>query len=147
MKRALISLMVLGLALTLAAQQDLPGPTGQIGYIFLSSPVVPEAEANSKPVPRLPDGKVDLTGPWVGGGSNADIEKEGGLKPGELPLLPWAKELRGNRKEEQEPYTICLPMGVPRVNPYPWKLRCRTRPRVSRTSTCCTRLATRGRIA
>ena len=122
MKRALISLtLVLGLALTLAAQQDLPGPTGQIGYIFLSSPVVPEAEANSKPVPRLPDGKVDLTGPWVGGGSNADIEKEGGLKPGELPLLPWAKELRGNRKEEQEPYTICLPMGVPRVNPYPWK--------------------------
>ena len=44
------------------------------------------------PVPRLPDGKPDLTGPWVGGGSNADIERDGGLKPGELPLLPWAKE-------------------------------------------------------
>lgn len=98
-----------------------PGPTGQVGYIFLPSPTVPDAEANSQPIPRLPDGKVDLTGPWVGGGSNADIEREGGFKPGELPLLPWARELRDNRKEEQEPYTICLPMGVPRVNPYPWK--------------------------
>jgi hypothetical protein len=41
----------------------------------------------------LPDGTADLTGPWVGGGSNTDIEFEGGLKPGELPLLPWAREL------------------------------------------------------
>ena len=28
------------------------------------------------------------------------IEREGGLKPGELPLLPWARELRDKRKEE-----------------------------------------------
>jgi hypothetical protein len=124
-KLVLISTIVLGLALSLSLaaqqQQGLPGPTGSVGYIFVGSPTVPDSEATSRPIPRLPDGKVDLTGPWVGGGSNADIEKEGGLKPGELPLLPWARELRGNRKEEQEPYTICLPMGVPRVNPYPWK--------------------------
>ena len=84
------------------------------------SPTVsgPEAEGT---VPRLPDGHVDLTGPWVGGGSNADIERDGGLKPGELPLLAWAKELRDKRREQEEPYTACLPMGVPRVNPYPWK--------------------------
>jgi hypothetical protein len=49
------------------------------------------------------------------------MEREGGLKPGELPLQPWAKNLRDNRKEEEEPYTVCLPMSVPRVNPYPWK--------------------------
>jgi hypothetical protein len=98
-----------------------PGPAGQVGYIFLPSPVVPDAEANSQPIPRLPAGTIDITGPWVGGGSNVDIEFEGGMKPGELPLLPWAKELRDKRKEEQEPYTACLPMGVPRANPYPWK--------------------------
>jgi len=84
------------------------------------TPLVPDNLVNG-PVPRLPDGKPDLTGPWMGGGSNADIEREGGLKPGELPLLPWAKELRDKRKEEDEPYTACLPMSVPRVNPYPWK--------------------------
>ena len=95
---------------------------GGVGFINPGSPTVSDADSTKQPIPRLPDGKVDLTGPWVGGGSNADIEAEGGLKPGELPLLPWARELRGNRKEEQEPYTVCLPMGVPRVNPYPWKL-------------------------
>ena len=84
------------------------------------TPLVPDNLVNG-PVPRLPDGKPDLTGPWMGGGSNADMEREGGLKPGELPLLPWAKELRDKRKEEDEPYTACLPMSVPRVNPYPWK--------------------------
>jgi hypothetical protein len=25
------------------------------------------------------------------------------------------------REEKDEPYTACLPMSVPRVNPYPWK--------------------------
>jgi hypothetical protein len=85
------------------------------------SPVVPDSLVTSQPIPRLPDGKVDLSGPWVGGGSNGDIERDGGLKPGELPLLPWAKELRDRRKPQDEPYTSCLPMSVPRVNPYPWK--------------------------
>jgi hypothetical protein len=56
----------------------------------------------------------------VGGGSNSDIEAMGGLKPDELPLLPWAKKLRDSRREEDEPYLYCTPMGVPRVNPYPW---------------------------
>jgi hypothetical protein len=117
-------LLSLALSAAVRAQQvggSAPGPAGQVGYIFLPSPVVPEAEAESQPIPRLPDGKIDLTGPWVGGGSNVDIEFEGGMKPGELPLLPWARELRDSRKEEQEPYTVCLPMGVPRRNPYPWK--------------------------
>jgi hypothetical protein len=94
---------------------------GGIGYINPGSPTVPDNEINSQPIPRLPDGHVDLTGPWVGGGSNADIERDGGLKPGELPLLPWAKELRDKRLAKDEPYTACLPMSVPRVNPYPWK--------------------------
>jgi hypothetical protein len=94
---------------------------GGVSFINPGTPLVSEAEANSKPVPRLPDGKVDLTGPWVGGGAIADIERDGGLKTGELPLLPWAKELRDKRKSQDDPYTICLPMSVLRTNPYPWK--------------------------
>lgn len=95
-------------------------PRAQIPFIHNPAPVVSPAEA-LKPVPRLPDGTVDLTGPWVDGGSNGDIERDGGLKPGELPLLPWARKLRDDRKEQDEPYTACLPMSVPRVNPFPWK--------------------------
>jgi hypothetical protein len=103
-----------------------PSPNGQtveggVSFINPGTPVLRDSELNSQPVPRLPDGKIDLTGPWVGGGSIADIERDGGLKPGELPLLPWAKELRDKRKSQDDPYTACLPMSVLRTNPYPWK--------------------------
>ena len=63
---------------------------GGVAFINPGSPVVPAADADSQPLPRLSDGKVDLTGPWVGGGTIADIERDGGLKPGELPLLAVA---------------------------------------------------------
>ena len=112
------SATITGLALTLLVQSYAQErvrsvPSG-------GTPVVAEGRVNL-PVPRTPDGKPDLTGPWLGGGSNADIEREGGLKPGELPLLPWARELRDKRKTQDEPYVACLPMSVPRINPFPWK--------------------------
>src|SRR6478672_5367785 len=118
------SVAVVALTLTLMAQE--PSPQQQDSGRLpakLSGEFTPLATPDiaNRPVPRLPDGHPDLSGPWVGGGSNSDIEKDGGLKPGELPLLPWAKQLRDSRKEEDEPYTACLPMSVPRVNPYPWK--------------------------
>jgi hypothetical protein len=94
---------------------------GGVGFINPGTPVISDAEVTSRPVPRLPDGKIDLTGPWVGGGSIADVERDGGLQPGELPLLPWARELRDKRRSQDDPYTICLPMSVPRTNIYPWK--------------------------
>jgi hypothetical protein len=88
------------------------------------TPVIAENLING-PVPRMPDGKPDFTGPWLGGGSDGDIEKDGGLKAGELTslLLPWAKDVRAKREKAiyEEPYIYCLPMSVPRVNPYPWK--------------------------
>ena len=120
MKKLLIGLVVsLAVAGGLAAQ--VTNQNGGISQIEVGgTPRISPADA-TKPAPRLPDGKIDLTGPWVGGGSNGDIERDGGLKPGELPLLPWAKQLRDTRKTENEPYTACLPMSVPRVNPYPWK--------------------------
>jgi hypothetical protein len=109
---------------SLLAQNAVPGQAGDTRLPARLSgeftPLAPPEVANG-PVPRMPDGHPDLSGPWVGGGSNADLEKDGGLKPGELPLLPWAKALREARKEEDEPYLYCTPMSVPRVNPYPWR--------------------------
>ncbi|MBF8301438.1 MAG: hypothetical protein HW394_1808 [Acidobacteria bacterium] len=117
-KLLVVSIAAVGLTLSLLVQMHAQGGVGQIQVG--GSPTVPDAQA-AGPVPRLPDGTVDITGPWVGGGSNANIERDGGLKPGELPLLPWAKALRDKREDKDEPYTACLPMSVPRVNPYPWK--------------------------
>jgi hypothetical protein len=109
-----------------AVQEPTPGTPGitvegGVGFINPGSPVLPESEFTSRPIPRLPDGTVDLTGPWIGGGAIQDLEANGGFKPGELPLLPWARELRDRRRPQDEPYTACLPMGPLRSNPYPWK--------------------------
>jgi hypothetical protein len=76
------------------------------------------------PIPRHPDGSVNLMdGVWVGGGPVQDLEAQGGLKPGELDalMLPWAKALMATRDETQEPHNACLPMGVPRVTPFPYR--------------------------
>ncbi len=114
------------LSLTVAASAQQPAAGVEDGRRFfpkLAGEFTPSAtpEVANAPVPRLPDGHVDLSGPWVGGGSNGDIEKDGGLKPGELPLQAWAKEMRDTRQEKDEPYLYCTPMSVPRVNPYPWR--------------------------
>ena len=131
MKQLLVASIAVGtLSLAVAGRLQAQGQGGSnsgvtvengVSFINPGSPVVPEGEASSQPIPRLPDGKVDLTGPWVGGGSIADIERDGGLKTGELPLLPWAKDLRDKRRSQDDPYTICLPMSALRTNPYPWK--------------------------
>ena len=136
-KLCLFSLVIAGIALMLAlrldAQQQAGGrPVGQnpggqenrVGSISVGgTPTVPDNQVTSQPIPRLPDGHIDLTGPWVGGGSNNNMEADAGFKKGELDalLLPWARELKAKRDIKDEPYTACLPMGVPRVNPYPWK--------------------------
>ena len=123
MKSILVSGIVAGLTLSLLAQVHAQQPRVQLIPAGRPGPVLTDEALIKGPVPRLPDGKPDLTGPWVGGGSDADMEREGGLKPGELPLLPWARELRAKREKAiyEEPYIYCLPMSVPRVNPYPWK--------------------------
>ncbi len=119
-----IALVTLSLSVAgrLHAQENSDSLTvnGGVAFINPGIPTVPDTEVNSRPIPRLPDGKVDLTGPWVRGGTVADIERDGGLEPGELPLLPWARELRDRRRSQDDPYTICLPMSVLRTNPYPW---------------------------
>ncbi len=81
------------------------------------------AEPPSGPPPRLPDGTIDLSGVWVGGGPINDIEREGGMKPGTLDslMLPSAKAILATRDVTQEPHNRCLPMGVPRVTPFPYR--------------------------
>ncbi len=72
------------------------------------------------PTPRLPDGKPDLSGLWNGGGSGGNIAS--GLPRGEtLPLLPSAAKILANRQAKDDPESNCLPAGVPRGAPYPWR--------------------------
>jgi len=76
------------------------------------------------PIPRLPNGIVNLMdGVWTGGGPTQDLEGQGGMQKGELDalLLPWAKALMATRNPTMEPHNLCLPMGVPRVTPFPYR--------------------------
>jgi hypothetical protein len=81
----------------------------------------PAAAAPERPVPRLADGKVDLSGAWTDGGS-AEIPRL--LKPGELDtiLQPWAKKLMATRTDDKDPYNYCMPGGPLRITGgFPWR--------------------------
>jgi hypothetical protein len=100
-------------------QADAPAP-------FRLGGLTPLASDATQPVPRMPDGTVDLWGTWVGGGEIEDMEKDGGLKAGELDslMLPSAKALMASRARtpEKDPHNFCLPMGVPRqAGAFPWR--------------------------
>jgi hypothetical protein len=81
----------------------------------------PREVAPQGPTPRLPDGHPDLSGVWNGGGPVGDLAQ--GLAPGEtIPLLPAAKALMDKRQSKDDPEANCLPTGIPRIAPYPWRI-------------------------
>ena len=58
----------------------------------------------------------------MGGGSNSgDITKA--LKPGDsVVMTPWAEKVFKERKAADDPESLCLPFGIPRSAPYPWRI-------------------------
>ena len=74
------------------------------------------------PAPRTADGKVDFSGVWSPERTFIyDISSS--LAKGEtLPLQPWAAELTRKRMSHDDPEANCLPTGVPRQAPYPWRI-------------------------
>ena len=74
-----------------------------------------------KPAPKFPNGTIDLSGVWLGGGSVGDISQ--GLPKGEtLPLKEDAKKKMASNRAGDDPNINCLPNGVPRMSPYPWRI-------------------------
>ena len=80
--------------------------------------------APTGPAPKFADGTPDLSGAWLGSGANsADIANPKGLKPGEqVVMLPWAEEVVKHRQSKEDPEANCLPAGIPRGSPYPWRI-------------------------
>ncbi len=63
----------------------------------------------------------DFSGIYQGGGPINDISE--GLPPGEsLPLKPEARKILDARLSKDDPEASCLPTGVPRIAPYPWRI-------------------------
>ncbi len=77
---------------------------------------------STAPTPRTANGKPDLSGIW-GPDRGFTIDISNALKPGdELPLQPWALQVTKERMSKDDPDANCLPTGVPRMSPYPWKI-------------------------
>jgi hypothetical protein len=103
-KHILSAVAAIALTYAVSAQTGSPQPTSLDG-----------------PAPRLAGGIPDLSGVWQGGGPIGNIAQ--GLPPGEvIPLLPEAKKIMDARLSKDDPEANCLPTGVPRIAPYPWRI-------------------------
>ena len=117
MAAGLAALMIAMLPVTSVAQPEQKQNDGKFG------PVGPAAKATPKgipgPAPKMPDGKPDFTGVWTPGGT---FMLMGATPP---PLQPWAAEVLKQRRDtlsKDDPEGYCLPAGVPRISPFPYKL-------------------------
>jgi hypothetical protein len=99
-------------------QNDSKPKTGTLG-LYRNQPLAPTGPAG-----KLADGTPDLSGVWLGGGgSDADISTPRNLKPGDqVVMLPWAEEVVKHRLSKEDPEANCLPAGIPRGSPYPWRI-------------------------
>jgi hypothetical protein len=62
-----------------------------------------------------------LSGVWsAGGSSSGDITR--GLKPGKKPCCCGSAETDEVAEIQDDPQATCLPFGVPRGAPYPWRI-------------------------
>ena len=110
-RRSIVAVAAIAAVWAVAAER----PTAQGG------PAKAPARAPS-PTPRTADGKVDFSGIW-----SADrhfiYDINDALAPGEtLPLQPWALKAVKERMSKDDPEANCLPTGVPRQAPYPWRI-------------------------
>lgn len=90
-------------------------------------PRLPDGKPNlTAPPPKSRGGKPDLTGIWQPpNGYVGNIARD--LKPGEVPFQPWAETLYKQRQDtlsKDDPTGHCIPGGVPRSDavPYPFKI-------------------------
>ena len=102
--------------LLLQGPADSQAPEGRKGQGQSQGPARPKG-----PTPRLANGKPDLSGLWNGGGPVGDIAQ--GLMPGEqIVLTAWGEKTMKAHLSKDDPEANCLPTGVPRIAPYPWRV-------------------------
>ena len=71
----------------------------------------------SRPVPKLADGTVDLSGVWTDGGDRF-VAQGTGLTQAQLEgsLQPWALQKMKARNDGDNPYYLCMPGGPFRLS-------------------------------
>ena len=103
MKRILlVSVILAALAVPLTAQVSRLG--GRLG------PPLATEDLATRPVPKLADGTVDLSGVWTDGGGDPPAAVMDSV------MLPWAKEVLASRRPQDNPYFQCMPAGPLRLS-------------------------------
>jgi hypothetical protein len=75
------------------------------------------------PAPKLPNGHVDFSGLWRPADVSLIEDISLGLKKGEtIPFKPGSARIKQTRLSKDDPEANCLPTGVPRLAPYPWRI-------------------------
>jgi hypothetical protein len=124
MRAAAVTGVLLPIASGSAAGQG-PKPRQVAGCTYLAAEFHRCALAKAKTFnpPRTPTGKPDFQGLWETPGGAYNFEGAGGpeassvVEPadGKIPYLPWARpHSQENVARYIDPYTVCLPAGVPR---------------------------------
>jgi hypothetical protein len=120
-RRGMLAMLAVACSVTLFAQwtglRDKGVPRNENGKVNLSAPPL-----------RKPYGKPDLTGLWKPENTRLlqDISED--MKPGDLPMQPWAAKLTAERRAglhaSESPDANCLPQGVPKIynTPDPFKI-------------------------
>ena len=105
----------------------LPASAQWLNYPTPGVPRLPDGKANlTAPPPKTADGHPDLSGVWeTSPGYTGNIARD--LKAGEVQFQPWAEALYKHRVDTQskeDPQARCVLSGVPRedVVPYPFKI-------------------------
>jgi hypothetical protein len=79
--------------------------------------------APTGPTPKLPSGRADFSGVWRPGDIFLIEDISLGLKPGEtVPVTPWSEQQMKTHLSKEDPEANCLPTGVPRHAPYPFRI-------------------------
>jgi hypothetical protein len=77
--------------------------------------------APTGPAPKLANGLPDFSGVWQGGGPVGDLAQ--GMPKGEaIPLNAEGTRIMAARQSKDDPEANCLPTGIPRQAPYPWRI-------------------------
>ncbi len=117
------------LALSALLAMAVPASAQWLNYPTAGIPRGADGKPNLlAPAPETADGKPDLSGVWQAAGQDYFFDLAAGLKPEDVVMLPWAKELqelRVAREHGDDPLARCLPHGVPRINTnglFPFKI-------------------------
>jgi hypothetical protein len=118
LRRRLYTAMIPTAVLAVLSAMSAPADAQWFDVHTPNVPRLPDGKVNvNAPAPHTKDGKLDLSGIWEPNGLKYLLNIAADLKPSDIPMQPWAKQLVEERRAnfgKDDPDSRCLPSGIPR---------------------------------